>query len=138
MTEHWQEAILRRTEKERRSRQILGVSIDADLKEIKKAFWLLAMQYHPDKNPRNKEAHKTFLNIINAYEFLTKGESRGWDPAGKDASPEEKRIGDYMANNWGYFCWWRENYHVMEETMVRKIAKRSPRCSDPESCPDDR
>ncbi len=38
---------------------------------IKKVFRRLAMKYHPDKNPGNKDAERKFKTINNAYEVLT-------------------------------------------------------------------
>ena len=49
---------------------ILGVSKQASAEEIKKAFRKKAMQYHPDKNPGNKEAEEKFKEINLAYETL--------------------------------------------------------------------
>lgn len=49
---------------------ILGVSKDADQDTIKKAYRKLAMQYHPDKNPGNKEAEDKFKEAARAYEVL--------------------------------------------------------------------
>lgn len=115
------------------ARRILGVSKDANLIEIKKSFWILAMQYHPDKNPCNEEAHKTFHNIVNAYEFLAKGETRGWDPKDKDIPPGEERIGEYLSNEWGYFCWWQDNYHETEKASIRQQRKRPTECDEAES-----
>lgn len=55
---------------------ILGVTRDADKEEIKKAFRRLAIQYHPDRNPGNKEAEEKFKEIAEAYEVLTDPEKR--------------------------------------------------------------
>ena len=49
---------------------ILNVSKDASDEEIKKAYRRLALQYHPDRNPDNKEAEETFKAINEAYEIL--------------------------------------------------------------------
>jgi len=51
--------------------EILGVSKSADKKEIKKAYRKKAIQYHPDKNPDNKEAEKKFKRAAEAYEILS-------------------------------------------------------------------
>lgn len=51
--------------------EILEVSKDADGDTIKKAYRRLAMQYHPDKNPGNKEAEDKFKECARAYEVLS-------------------------------------------------------------------
>ena len=50
--------------------KILGVSEDADAKEIKAKYRKLAMKYHPDRNPDDKKAEEMFKAISEAYEIL--------------------------------------------------------------------
>ena len=56
--------------------EILGVAKNANDDEIKKAYRKLAMKYHPDRNPDNKEAEEKFKEAKAAYEILSDGDKR--------------------------------------------------------------
>jgi len=55
---------------------IIGVSKSANQDEIKKAYRKLALKYHPDKNPDNKEAERMFKEAAEAYGVLSDGQKR--------------------------------------------------------------
>src|ERR1039457_4161944 len=65
--------------------KILGIEKNAEQDDIKKAYRKLARKHHPDLNPNNKEAHKTFQQINEANEVLSDPEKRKkYDEYGKD------------------------------------------------------
>lgn len=55
---------------------VLGVAKTASADEIKRAYRRMAMKYHPDKNPNDKEAEAKFKECAEAYEVLSDSEKR--------------------------------------------------------------
>ncbi|HRF38981.1 MAG TPA: DnaJ domain-containing protein, partial [Saprospiraceae bacterium] len=56
--------------------EVLGVDRNADADTIKKAYRKQALQYHPDRNPDNKEAENRFKEAAEAYEVLSDADKK--------------------------------------------------------------
>jgi molecular chaperone DnaJ len=56
--------------------EVLGVSKDSNADEIKKAYRKKAIQYHPDKNPGDKQSEENFKEAAEAYEVLSNPEKK--------------------------------------------------------------
>jgi len=70
--------------------KILGVSKSATQDEIKKAYRKLAMEYHPDRNPGNKEAEEKFKKIAEAYDILVNKKIRHHVPPKPPPRPKRQ------------------------------------------------
>ena len=96
--------------------RILGVSRDADEKEIKRAYRRLARKYHPDVNPGDKEAEERFKEINEAYEVLSDPEKRKkYDRLGADWQRWQRMGGDPRGFDWSQWMSgtpWGGHVHV--------------------------
>jgi DnaJ-class molecular chaperone len=79
---------------------ILGISKDADETEIKKAYRKLAIKWHPDKNPENKEeAEEKFKEISDAYSILSDPNKRNtYDNFGEEGL-NNNGMGEHFTTN---------------------------------------
>jgi DnaJ-class molecular chaperone len=86
--------------------KILGVERNASEGDIRKAYRKLAMQYHPDRNPNDKEAEERFKEINEAYQVLSDAKKRThYDRLGSDYSNWQQRgaPGDFNWDQYGGF-----------------------------------
>lgn len=85
--------------------EILGVSRDADQKEIKKAYRKLAKKYHPDRNKDDPDASDKFKEISEAYEILSDPDKRArYDQYGHSGiNDDDFNFDDFARGGFGGF-----------------------------------
>lgn len=82
--------------------KVLGVPRNASADEIRKVYRKLAMQYHPDRNPGDKQAEERFKEINEAYQVLSDEQKRArYDQLGSAYSNWQQRGGAPNDFNWG-------------------------------------
>jgi curved DNA-binding protein len=81
--------------------KILGVDRKANEDEIKKAYRKLALKYHPDRNPDDKQSEDKFKEINEAYQVLSDSEKRArYDQLGDSYQSWQQRGGAPGGFNW--------------------------------------
>ncbi|ARN73285.1 molecular chaperone DnaJ [Oceanicoccus sagamiensis] len=84
--------------------EILGVDRDSSEKDIKKAYRRVAMKFHPDRNPDDKEAEEKFKEASEAYEVLSDAQKRSaYDQYGHDAVSGNAGAGGFGGAGAGNF-----------------------------------
>jgi len=84
--------------------EVLEVSKSASLDDIKKAYRKKAVQFHPDKNPGNKEAEERFKEATEAYSILSDAENRArYDRFGHAAFAQGAGAGGFQSGDFSGF-----------------------------------
>jgi len=97
--------------------EVLGINKNASDDDIKKAYRKLAMQYHPDKNPDNKEAEEKFKEVSEAYEILSdKDKKAKYDRYGH-SGPQRNPFGDDFGFGFGFNPFGRKTQYQQQQRV---------------------
>jgi curved DNA-binding protein CbpA len=84
---------------------LFGVDRKATAEEIKRAYRKLVFQYHPDRNPNNREAAEKLKQVMAAYDVLSNEESRAQYDKAKGFRNERGAEGKRSAGNGSHFSY---------------------------------
>lgn len=92
--------------------ELLGITKDADSREIRKAFKKLAVTLHPDKNQDDEDAHEKFIKLTRAYEVLKDEDLRKkYDLHGEDGLPGANR----QQPRYHSYTYYRDNFGIYDD-----------------------
>jgi curved DNA-binding protein CbpA len=96
--------------------QILGISEQATLDDAKKAYRKLAMKYHPDRNPGNKNCEEQFKTVKDAFEKIETYLQRLSE--GQAIPPDIKKAYEKARNNQSN--WWNQSQNTTASAQQKK------------------
>ena len=113
--------------------EILSVTRSASIDEIKKSYRKLAMEFHPDRNPDNKEAEEKFKEATEAYEVLSDTDKRArYDRFGHEGV-RANRLWTLSKHERYFlpFCryFWRHGRRKYFRAVLWRWPKQEPECA---------
>ncbi|KAJ8922000.1 hypothetical protein NQ315_008638 [Exocentrus adspersus] len=108
-----------RAEEEEDYYKLLGVSRDATVKEIRKAFKVLAVKLHPDKNQDDENAAAVFVKLARAYEVLKDPHTRKHYDLNGD-SPDSVKKQQYHS-----YTYYRDQFGIYDDDPIIVTLSRS-------------
>ena len=103
----------------------LGVAREAGADDLKKAYRKLAMQYHPDRNPGDKQAEARFKEVNEAYDVLKDEQKRAAYDRYGHAAFEQGGGGRWLRRRLRFLGWRRPGRHLRPD--VRRLHGRPSR-----------
>lgn len=91
--------------------ELLGVSKDADNREIRRAFKKLAVSLHPDKNMDDPNAHEVFVKLTRAYEVLKDPQLRKH----YDVHGEEQTDSSWKNSQYHSYTYYRDHFGIYDD-----------------------
>ncbi|CAH1121720.1 unnamed protein product [Ceutorhynchus assimilis] len=92
--------------------KLLNIPRDATLQEIRKAFKIMAVKFHPDKNQEDPDAEKKFIKLAKAYEVLKDPSSRKqYDLHGDEEFKDRKQ-------NYHSYSYYRDHFGIYDDDPI--------------------
>ncbi len=96
------------------AKKLLKINKTATFPQIKEQYHELLQKYHPDKNTSNNESHKKTIEIMKAYETITKYCQNYTFCLSEEEFNKQTFDKSYDENSHKYNNWWKENYGKQE------------------------
>ena len=94
----------------KKAKDLLGIKDVSDFKTIKGHYHQKMQAYHPDKNPSDESSHLKTVELMKAYEIITRYCQNYHFDLSKEAFEKQHKPESYEQASAEYNEWWKNNY----------------------------